>query len=69
MGTQVYTVLVSEDRFFGALASSGACQYSLSVIPLFILMGNLVTRSGLSQELYHVSNAFLNLILAGSRSP
>ncbi|MBR9885321.1 MAG: TRAP transporter large permease, partial [Oceanospirillales bacterium] len=25
----------------------------------FILMGNLVTRSGLSQELYHVSNAFL----------
>jgi len=34
-------------------------EYSLSVIPLFILMGNLVTRSGLSQELYHVSNAFL----------
>jgi len=26
-------------------------EYSLSVIPLFILMGNLVTRSGLSQEL------------------
>ena len=34
-------------------------EYSLSVIPLFILMGNLVTRSGLSHELYHVSNAFL----------
>ena len=34
-------------------------EYSLSVIPLFILMGNLVTRSGLSQELYAVSNAFL----------
>ncbi|GAB0152651.1 TRAP transporter large permease [Marinobacterium sp. BA1] len=34
-------------------------EYSLSVIPLFILMGNLVTRSGLSQELYQVSNAFL----------
>lgn len=33
--------------------------YSLSVIPLFILMGNLVTRSGLSHELYAVSNAFL----------
>ncbi|MGB0468578.1 MAG: TRAP transporter large permease [Pontibacterium sp.] len=36
-----------------------AQEYSLSVIPLFILMGNLVTRSGLSQELYHASNAFL----------
>jgi len=34
-------------------------EYSLSVIPLFILMGNLVTRSGLSHELYRVSNAFL----------
>lgn len=36
-----------------------AQSYSLSVIPLFILMGNLVMRSGLSQELYHASNAFL----------
>jgi len=34
-------------------------NYSLSVIPLFILMGNLVMRSGLSQELYQASNAFL----------
>ncbi|WP_461536460.1 TRAP transporter large permease [Spongorhabdus nitratireducens] len=34
-------------------------EYSLSVIPLFILMGNLVTRSGLSQELYQASYAFL----------
>ncbi|HHU95140.1 MAG TPA: TRAP transporter large permease [Alcaligenaceae bacterium] len=36
-----------------------AQDYSLSVIPLFILMGNLVTRSGLSKELYMASNAFL----------
>ncbi|GAB3480303.1 TRAP transporter large permease [Marinomonas epiphytica] len=34
-------------------------DYNLSVIPLFILMGNLVTRSGLSQELYNASYAFL----------
>ncbi|MDR9466615.1 TRAP transporter large permease [Marinospirillum sp.] len=34
-------------------------NYSLSVIPLFILMGNLVMRSGLSHELYQASNAFL----------
>ena len=36
-----------------------AQEYGLSVIPLFILMGNLVTKSGLSQELYQASNAFL----------
>jgi tripartite ATP-independent transporter DctM subunit len=34
-------------------------DYSLSVIPLFILMGNFVTRTGLSHELYQASYAFL----------
>ena len=34
-------------------------SYGLSVVPLFILMGNLVTRAGLSDELYQASNAFL----------
>ncbi len=32
---------------------------SLSVIPLFILMGMLVGRAGLASELYRASNAFL----------
>ncbi len=36
-----------------------AQEYSLSIIPLFILMGNFVTRAGLSHELYHASHAFL----------
>lgn len=36
-----------------------AQEYSLSVIPLFILMGNLVTKSGLSKELYRASYSFL----------
>src|SRR5690625_3321072 len=34
-------------------------SYGLSIIPLFILMGNLITRSGLSRELYNASYAFL----------
>jgi len=34
-------------------------EYSLSVVPLFILMGNFVTRAGLSHELYRASHAFL----------
>jgi len=32
---------------------------SLSVIPLFILMGMLVSRAGLARDLYRASNAFL----------
>jgi len=34
-------------------------DYGLSVIPLFILMGNFVTRAGLSSELYMACNAFV----------
>jgi C4-dicarboxylate transporter DctM subunit len=34
-------------------------SYSLSVLPLFVLMGNLVNHSGLSRELYDASNAFV----------
>lgn len=56
---------IMEFRWNGALSMASkrvidtAQEYSLSVIPLFILMGNLVTKSGLSQELYRASNAFL----------
>nr|MCS5558146.1 TRAP transporter large permease subunit [Oceanospirillaceae bacterium] len=34
-------------------------NYGLSVVPLFILMGNFVSRAGLSDELYTAANAFL----------
>jgi TRAP-type uncharacterized transport system fused permease subunit len=34
-------------------------SYSLSVLPLFVLMGNFVNHSGLSRQLYDASNAFI----------
>lgn len=34
-------------------------NYNLSVVPLFVLMGNFVTRGGLSRDLYQAANAFL----------
>ncbi len=48
-----------------ALSMSGqqmfdvASSYSLTVIPLFVLMGALIHRSELSQDLYDAANAFL----------
>ena len=36
-----------------------AINDGLSVVPLFILMGNFVTRAGLSDELYTAAHAFL----------
>ncbi len=40
-------------------------EYGLSVIPLFILMGNFITRSGISKELYQASYAFLGHLRGG----
>ncbi|WP_299200048.1 TRAP transporter large permease [uncultured Amphritea sp.] len=39
--------------------------YSLSVVPLFILMGNFITEAGLSSQLYRASNAFLGHFKGG----
>jgi tripartite ATP-independent transporter DctM subunit len=44
----------------GTLFSEAALNYSLSVVPLFILMGNFVSRAGLSGDLYAASNSFLS---------
>ncbi|MDH3234728.1 MAG: TRAP transporter large permease, partial [Alphaproteobacteria bacterium] len=43
----------------GQTAFDAAINYELSVVPLFVLMGNFVTRARLSEELYTASNAFL----------
>jgi TRAP-type C4-dicarboxylate transport system permease large subunit len=40
-------------------------NYTLSVIPLFILMGNLLTRAGMSQELYRAAYAFIGHFRGG----
>ena len=43
----------------GQIAYETSLNASLSVLPLFILMGNFVSRAGLSRELYDCANAFV----------
>lgn len=43
----------------GETAVSSVMTYSLSILPLFILMGTFVARSRLSEELYEAANAFI----------
>jgi tripartite ATP-independent transporter DctM subunit len=40
-------------------------QYTLSVVPLFILMGNFVTRAGMSKELYRAGHTFVGHMRGG----
>ncbi|ASJ76821.1 TRAP transporter large permease [Granulosicoccus antarcticus] len=43
----------------GQMAFDGGLSYTLSIIPLFIFMGNLITRSGLSHKLYDAAYSFV----------
>ncbi|MCE9659914.1 MAG: TRAP transporter large permease [Burkholderiales bacterium] len=40
-------------------------NYTLSVVPLFILMGNFVTRAGMSKELYRAAYTFVGHLRGG----
>ncbi|MGH7350182.1 MAG: TRAP transporter large permease [Candidatus Rokuibacteriota bacterium] len=40
-------------------------NYTLSVVPLFILMGNFVTRAGMSQELFRAAYVFIGHLRGG----
>ena len=40
-------------------------SYTFTVLPLFILMGNFVTRAGMSQELYRAAHAFIGHFRGG----
>lgn len=49
-----------------ALAVSGnTLSYSLSVIPLFVLMGNLICGAGVSADLYRAAEAFVGRYRGG----
>ena len=45
--------------FSGSTEIFEATAYSLSVVPLFVLMGNLVSQGGLSRDLYHMAYTFM----------
>jgi tripartite ATP-independent transporter DctM subunit len=49
----------------GTTASDTVLNYDFAVLPLFILMGNLVARSGVSRDLYAAANAWLGGLRGG----
>ena len=40
-------------------------QITLSVVPLFILMGNFVTKAGMARELYQAAHTFVGHLRGG----
>jgi tripartite ATP-independent transporter DctM subunit len=50
---------------FGTTAFETTVTYDLSIVPLFILMGSMASRSGLSQELYEAFDAWVGAFRGG----
>jgi tripartite ATP-independent transporter DctM subunit len=50
---------------FATTAYEQTVSYSLSIIPLFILMGSVASRSGLSQELYKAFDTWIGSFRGG----
>ncbi len=71
MGTVGLIGYTMETSYRGAISMAARLiidtsqDYGLSVVPLFILMGLLVNKSGISRELYQASNAFLGHFRGG----
>jgi tripartite ATP-independent transporter DctM subunit len=62
-------MILSDPRIFLAqlknLAYSQFSIYDLSVLPMFVLMGNLASRAGLSRDLFRGANAWLGWMRGG----
>ncbi len=50
---------------FGTTVYENMATYSLSIVPLFVLMGSVASRSGLSRELYAAFNAWVGAFRGG----
>jgi len=50
---------------FGTTAFETTVTYDLSIVPLFVLMGSMASRSGLSQELYEAFDAWVGAFRGG----
>lgn len=45
--------------------TDAAFSYELAVVPLFILMGNVLSRTGISEDLFRAAHAFLGAVRGG----
>jgi tripartite ATP-independent transporter DctM subunit len=63
-----YALLAGEGTLLNQLKNSALARlssYDLSVIPLFLLMGNFATQGGLSRALFEAASAFLGHVRGG----
>lgn len=59
VGLYLQTGIIPARTLMGMSAQNSTMAYSVSVLPLFVLMGNLVAESGISGKLFKAAQLFL----------
>ena len=65
VGFAVLTDVQPSLAMFGQIAYDTTLSYNLSVLPLFILMGNFISQSRLAEDLYRLAYAFMGHLRGG----
>lgn len=65
LGFSFYTDFEAAYTMAAQTAFDTGLSYSFTVLPLFVLMGNLVNASGLSKDMYTAANAFIGHMRGG----
>ena len=65
LGFSYFTGIEAAYSMAAQTAFDTGMSYSFTVLPLFILMGNLVNASGLSRDLYSAAYAFIGHVRGG----
>lgn len=58
-GFAIFTGFLSSFSMLASSARDAVMSYNLAVIPLFVLMGNLVAGTGISQDMYRAAQLFI----------
>jgi TRAP-type mannitol/chloroaromatic compound transport system permease large subunit len=64
-GLSYITSTTTALTLFPMTVSEAVLSYDLAIVPMFILMGNIISRTGMAQDLFRAANAYLGSVRGG----
>jgi tripartite ATP-independent transporter DctM subunit len=65
VGLSYITSTTTALTLFPMTVSEAVLSYDLAVVPMFILMGNVISRTGIAQDLFRAAYAYLGSVRGG----
>lgn len=64
-GLTYITSMTTAATLFPMTVSEAVLSYDLAVVPMFIMMGNVISRTGIAQDLFRAAYAYLGSVRGG----